>query len=70
MASSKEAPASHNWFVSIPFSDVEKLLHEEKLLEEMKEENAKLRREMDGLRNMFTELQIAFGELRRERNGR
>lgn len=70
MASSKEAAADHNWFVSIPFSDLEKLLHEEKLLEDMKKENAQLRREMDGLRNMFNELLTTFGELRREVNGR
>ena len=70
MASSKEAAADREWFVSIPFSDVEKLLHEEKFLEEMKQENAQLRREMDGLRNMFSELQVAFGELRRGINGR
>lgn len=70
MASSKEAAAEHKWFVSIPFDDLNKLLHEKELLEEMKKENAQLRREMDGLRNMFTELQIAFGELRRESKGR
>ena len=70
MASCKEAAANHEWFVSIPFSDLEKLLHEEKLLEEMKKENAQLRREMDGLRNLFTELQIAFGDLRRGINGK
>ena len=70
MASSKETAADHNWFVSIPFSDLEKLLHEEKLLDDMKKENAQLRREMDGLRNMFNELLTTFGELRREVNGR
>ena len=70
MASSKETAADHNWFVSIPFSDLEKLLHEEKLLDDMKKENAQLRREMDGLRNMFNELLSKFGELRREVNGR
>ena len=70
MASSKEAAAKPEWFVSLPFSDVEKLLHEKELLEEMKKENAQLRREMDGLRNMYNELLVVFGELRREINGR
>ena len=70
MASSKEAAANPEWYVSLPFSDLEKLLHEEKMLEEMKADNAQLRREMDGLRNMFNELLSKFGELRRELNGR
>lgn len=71
MASSKEAAAPKpEWYVSLPFSDLNKLLHEKELLEEMKKDNAQLRREMDGLRTMFNELLTTFGELRRELNGR
>lgn len=70
MVSSKEVAQNREWYVSIPFSDLEKLLHEEKLLEDMKKENEQLRREMTGLRNMFNELLGKFGELRRELTGR
>ena len=70
MASSKEAPAKPEWYVSVPFSDVEKLLHEKEFFDEMKKENEQLRREMTGLQNMFNELLVVFGEWRRELNGR
>ena len=39
-------------------------------LEKLEEDNTQLRRELEGLRNMFSELQTAFGELRRELKGR
>ena len=58
------------WYVNIPFSDLHRLMNEVQLLEEMKNDNAQLRRELEGLRNMFSELQVAFGELRRELKGR
>lgn len=58
------------WYVNIPFSDLHKLVNQVETLDTMKKENAQLRRELDGLRNMFSELQIAFGELRREIKGR
>ena len=60
----------HDWYVSLPLSDLDVLRNQLVTLEGMKSENAQLRREMDGLRNMFTELQTAFGELRRELRGR
>ena len=61
---------SRNWYVNIPLSELNELLHQQESLDKIKAENAQLRREMDGLRNMFTELQTAFGELRRELRGR
>ena len=61
---------SRNWYVNIPLSELNELLYQQELLDKMKTENDQLRREMDGLRNMFTELQTAFGELRRELRGR
>lgn len=61
---------SQEWYVSIPFADLHKLMNEVQLMEDMKTENAQLRREMDGLRNMFNELLTQFGELRRELKGR
>lgn len=58
------------WMVSIPFSDLYKLTNQLETLDSITAQNAQLRREMDGMRNMFTELQTAFGELRRELRGR
>lgn len=59
-------PDSREWYVSIPFSDLHSLMNEVQVMEEMKNENAQLRREMDGLRNMYNELLVQFGELRRD----
>lgn len=73
MASSKprESPAEKTpWYVNIPFSDLHSLVNQLESLDEMKAENAQLRREMQGMRNMFSKLQVAFGELRRELKGR
>ena len=61
---------THNWSVNIPFADLQMLLNHVELMEQTQEENAQLRRELEGLRNMFSELQTAFGELRRELKGR
>ena len=61
---------SREWSVNIPFADLQKLQNQAELMEKMEEENAQLRRELEGLRNMFSELQTTFGELRRELKGR
>lgn len=58
------------WSVNIPLSDLHKLVNQLELMDSMKQENAQLRREMDGLRNMYNELLVQFGELRRELKGR
>lgn len=56
----------NEWYVNIPFSDLNKLVNHLGELDTIREENAQLRREMDGLRNLYSELLLAFGELRRE----
>lgn len=62
-----EVPVRPNeWYVNIPFSDLNKLVNHLGELDSMREENAQLRRELDGLRNLYSELLVAFGELRRE----
>lgn len=58
------------WYVTIPFSDLHKLTNQLETLDQLQRENAQLRNEMDGLRNMFHELLERFGELRRQVNGR
>lgn len=63
-------PQHPEWYVNIPFSDLNKLLDQVHTLDGMKAENAQLRREMDGLRNMYNDLLVQFGELRRELKGR
>ena len=57
---------SNEWYVNIPFSDLNKLVNHLGELDSMRAENAQLRREMEGLRNLYSELLSAFGELRRE----
>lgn len=61
---------SQEWYVSIPFSDLHNLMNEVQFMEDMKKENAQLRREMDGMRNLYNELLVQFGELRRELKGK
>lgn len=58
------------WYVNIPFSDLNKLVNQLETLDSMQQENVQLRREMDGLRNMYNELLVRFGELKRELTGR
>ena len=61
---------SKEWYVNIPFSDLNLLINQLENMEAIQNDNAQLRREMDGMRNMFNELLTAFGELRRELKGR
>ena len=65
-----ENSRQNEWHVSIPFSDLYKLINHLESLDGLKKENEQLRREMEGMRNMFSELQVCFGELRRELTGR
>ena len=61
---------SKEWYVNIPFSDLNLLINQLENMEAIQNDNAQLRREMDGMRNMFNELLTAFGDLRRELKGR
>lgn len=57
---------ANEWRVSLPFSDVYLLINQLEALDEIRSENAQLRRELDGLRNMYQELLTVFGDLRRD----
>lgn len=70
MPKSSQPDRGKEWLVSIPLSDLRALVDQLETLDNIKAENQQLRREMDGLRNMFSELMAAFGELRRELKGR
>lgn len=65
-----ESQRPHQWSVNIPFSDLHQLMNQLESLDGLKRENAQLRREMDGLRNLYSELLDKFGEIRRELKGR
>ena len=54
------------WYVNVPFSDLHKLINHLGELDSIRAENEQLRREMDGLRNLYSELLTIFGDLRRE----
>ena len=58
-----DLPKRDDWSVNIPFSDLTKLVNQLESLDRLNAENAQLRREMDGLRNMFNDLLAVFGEL-------
>ena len=58
------------WRVSVPLDELNALLNFKQDVERIHDENAQLRRELDGLRNMFNELSVQFGEVKREVKGR
>ena len=60
----KSSPS--DWRVSIPLKDLVSLLNFSEDLESMKNENAQLRRELDGLRNMFSEVAQQLRDVKRE----
>lgn len=62
MPSSKQS----DWTVSLPLSDLVALEALPGEMEKLKEDNAQLRREMDGLRLMFSEVMQQFGDVKRE----
>ena len=55
-----------NWLVSLPLDELVKLKQQQELFDEMKKENAQLRRELDALRNMYSEMIQQFGDIKRE----
>lgn len=68
LSTSESAPDRRkDWLVSIPLSDLNALVNQLESMDQLRAENAQLRREMDGLRNMFNELLTVFGELKKER---
>lgn len=60
-----KAPSS-DWRVSIPLKDLVSLLNFSEDLESIKKENSQLRRELEGLRNMFSEVTQQLGDVKRE----
>lgn len=55
-----------NWLVSLPLDELVKLKQQQELFDEMKKENAQLRRELDALRNLYAEMIQQFGDIKRE----
>lgn len=63
-------PDRSEWYVNIPFSDLHKLVNQLETMDALKQDNAQLRREMEGLRSLYNDVLVQFGELRRELRGR
>lgn len=59
-----------DWRVSVPIKELMSLVNFQNDLKQIHDENAQLRRELDGLRNMYNELLVQFGEVKREIKGR
>lgn len=55
-----------NWQVTLPIKDLMTLLTFAEEMERIEKENKQLRRELDGLRNMFSEVCQQFGDIKRE----
>lgn len=54
------------WTVSLPLSQLLALKQQPEMFEQMKQENAQLRRELDALRNLYSEMIQQFGDIKRE----
>lgn len=54
------------WMVSLPLSQLLALKQQPEMFEQMKQENAQLRRELDALRNLYSEMIQQFGDIKRE----
>lgn len=55
-----------DWMVGLPLSQLLALKQQPEMFEQMKQENAQLRRELDALRNMYSEMIQQFGDIERE----
>lgn len=60
------ADKATDWQVTLPIKDLVSLLNFSEDLQRMKDENKQLRREMEGLQNMFSEVCQQFGDVKRE----
>lgn len=55
-----------NWQVTLPIKDIMSLLTFAEDVERIEKENKQLRQELEGLRNMFSEVCQQFGDIKRE----
>lgn len=55
-----------NWQVTLPIKDLMTLLTFAEDVERIEKENRQLRQELEGLRNMFSEVCQQFGDIKRE----
>lgn len=55
-----------NWQVTLPIKDLMSLLTFAEDVERIEKENKQLRQELEGLRNMFSEVCQQFGDIKRE----
>ena len=55
-----------NWQVTLPIKDIMTLLTFAEDVERIEKENKQLRQELEGLRNMFSEVCQQFGDIKRE----
>ncbi len=59
-----------DWMLQIPLSDLLAIAQQPQELEEIKRENARIREEMNALRDMYHELLAHFSDVKRELKGR
>ena len=55
-----------NWQVTLPIKDLMTLLTFAEDVERIEKENKQLRQELEGVRNMFSEVCQQFGDIKRE----
>ena len=63
MANRKQSP---DWRVDLPLADLLKLKEQMDIVEQLRKDNLQLRRELNGLRNLYSDLLVRLEELRRD----
>ena len=61
---------SSEWQVTLPIKELMSLIHFADDVERIEKENKQLREELEGLRNMFSEVCQQFGDIKRNLNRR
>lgn len=55
------------WTVNVPIEDLLSIMHMSSDIQRILEDNAALRREMQGLRSILSEVMITLGDVKRSR---
>lgn len=70
VTSMKSLPSSSDWMIQVPLSELAALQSLPARMDGLEAENKQLRRELDGLRNMFSQVMQQFGDVKRQLKGR
>ncbi len=62
------AKPTSQWTVNIPLSDLTKLMEQNAVIDHLQNDNKQLRRELNGLRNLYSALLVRIEEIIEDMN--